>query len=273
LAKLLHVSDIHFGPKHLRRLSEAVLELAHAGRPDLVVVSGDLTQRAKPYQFREARAWLDRLPAPVSFVPGNHDVPMFRFWERFLSPFDAWTRNLAPELVRGYRDGELAVAGLNTAHAWTSKHGRVTAAEIAGVERELQAAHGVAARVVVAHHPLAGGERLGREPVARGGLAALERIARAGADLVLSGHLHHGFWLRPFGADGPLVAHAGTTTSSRGRGAEAGRNSLNWIELETGAVRLERRLWNPVAGRFEVEEAIELPRRAPVDAPPLAPVS
>jgi len=264
LRALLHVSDVHFGPKHVSALSRAVLDLAAEGRPDVLVVSGDLTQRAKPDQFRQARAWVDASPVPVVYVPGNHDVPMYRFWERLVSPFGAWRRHFDAALVRGFRDDHVEIVGLNTAHNWTTKHGRVDREEIERLITELGSPAAERLRVAVAHHPLARVPQLGREPAARRGPAALELLRRAGVELVLSGHLHHAFWVEIPDAGvgaGPLVVHAGTTTSTRGRGAERGRNSLNWIEFDERLLRVERREWNPAAGRFATVEELELSRR------------
>src|SRR4030095_10141040 len=79
---LLHISDVHFGPPHRPELAEKGLAFVEEHRPAAVVLSGDLTQRAKPKQFQEARRFVDRLPAPTLVVPGNHDVPLYRLWER-----------------------------------------------------------------------------------------------------------------------------------------------------------------------------------------------
>lgn len=261
---ILHVSDVHFGPKHLPELSAAVGELAVEARPDVVVVSGDLTQRAKPHQFRAARAWLDALPAPAVFVPGNHDVPMYRFWERIFAPFGAWRGHFDRSLVRGHAADGLAVIGVNTAFEWTTKHGRLAGADLGRLERELAALPAEALRVLVAHHPLARAAELGDEPVTAGGAAALDLCRRHGVELVLSGHLHRSFWLRAARTglgEGPFVVHAGTTTSSRGRGAERGRNSLHWIEADRATIRVERRFWDPRQREFRTEARTELPRR------------
>jgi 3',5'-cyclic AMP phosphodiesterase CpdA len=264
LRALLHVSDLHFGPKHLPALSQAVRELAERARPAAVVVSGDLTQRAKPAQFRAAREWIAALPVPAVFVPGNHDVPMYRFWERLLSPFGAWRRHFDRDLVRGHCGDGLAIVGVNTAHAWTTKHGKLHRGELERLERELAALPAGGMRVVVAHHPLAASALLRDEPVTRGAARALTLCRRHRVELVLSGHLHHGFWLRaPRTGDGegPFVLHCGTTTSTRGRAGERGRNSLNWIEFEAGALRIERRLWDPRAGEFRAVDRTEALRR------------
>jgi 3',5'-cyclic AMP phosphodiesterase CpdA len=268
LPALVHVSDVHFGPKHLPTAAAAVARLVADARPDAVVVSGDLTQRAKPTQFRAARAWIDALAAPVVFTPGNHDVPLWRAWERLLAPFGAWRRWFAPELDRDFTGAGLALVAVNTAHAWTSKHGRVRVADVGGARGRLERAPDGAVRILVAHHPLAGGAELGDEPVARRGRRLLEAAAAAGAELVLSGHLHRCFAIpaeRELGVAGPLVVHCGTTTSTRGRGEEKGCNSLHWIEVDERRIRVERRLFDAGSGRFVAASALERAR------PPAAP--
>jgi len=265
LPSILHVSDLHFGPKHLPELSAALLESARSWRPSVVAISGDLTQRAKAAQFRDARAWMEALPAPVAFVPGNHDVPLWRVWERAFAPFAAWRRHFDRRLVADHVDDDVALLGLNTAHAWTTKHGRVRPADLTGLAARLDAAPEGALRVVMAHHPMRRCSELSHEPAARRAAATLTLCARAGVSIVLGGHLHVSFWQRPEGGDGergPLVAHCGTTTSSRGRAGEVDRNSLQWIEFDRETVRVERRLWDPGRGAFEHESALEFARRA-----------
>ena len=262
---LLHLSDIHFGPKHLPEAAAAVLELVRREPPAAVVVSGDLTQRGKPVQFRAARAFLAALAVPVAWVPGNLDVPLWRLWERLLAPFGAWRRHFDADLVRDVVGDGLAVLGVNTAHAWTTKHGRLRAADLDGLATRLAGLPADAARVVVAHHPVAAAPELGGEPVARGGASLLRLAARHGVDLVLCGHLHHAFAIPParsLPGGGPLVLHCGTTLSSRGRGVERGANSLHWIELDERVVAVERRMWSAGEQRFVAAGRTEFPRAA-----------
>lgn len=274
MRSLLHLSDIHFGPKHLPAAAAAVEALAAAARPDVIVVSGDLTQRAKPVQFRAAREYVDRLPAPVVFAPGNHDVPLWRFWERTLAPFGAWRRHFAPELERHFVDAELAVVAVTTAFAWTTKHGRLSPAQLAELDRRLAAAPAGAARVVVAHHPLVAAPELGPEPTAANAGRALALLEAHGVELVLSGHLHHGFVLPARTGRSPAVAHCGTTSSSRGRGAEAAAASLNWIEIAAESIAVSRRRFDAARGEFVEVEARRLPRaRRAAGAPPAGGVS
>jgi len=275
LPRLLHVSDVHFGPKHLAEPANAVRALAESEAPDVVVVSGDLTQRAKPAQFRSARLYLESFAAPVVFVPGNHDVPLYRVWERALVPFGAWRRHFHAELVRDFVSPELAVLGVNTAHAWTTKHGRLRRADLLDLERRLGAVPEGAHRIVVAHHPVAVAPELGGEPVSRRGGALLELAGRHGVRVVLCGHLHHSFAVPGGGGNGPVVLHCGTTTSSRGRGSERGLNSLHWIEIDDEGTTVERRRFDPGSGRFVPAERLRFGRdgRSPQQtaAPPGTP--
>ena len=262
---LLHLSDVHFGPKHLAGPARAVLELVRVELPEVVVVSGDLTQRAKPAQFREARAFVEALAAPVVWVPGNHDVPLWRVWERVFAPFGAWRRDFDPELVHDYRGEGLSVVGVNTAHGWTTKHGRLRRADLVDLEARLDRLPPGGARVLVAHHPVVEGPDLEGEPVARSSNRLLDVARRHGVDLVLSGHLHRSFALSapgPEGRSGPVVVHCGTTLSSRGRGRERGRNSLFRIDIHGVELEVEKRLWNPESGLFEPVERRRFPRPA-----------
>ena len=122
---ILHISDIHFGPAHLPDRAAGVLDLVAARRPDLVILSGDLTQRAKPTQFRAARRFVDEIGVQVLAVPGNHDVPLYRFWERCLVPLRAYRRHFDSELEPRLADDELLVVGFNTAFNLTLTGGRI----------------------------------------------------------------------------------------------------------------------------------------------------
>jgi 3',5'-cyclic AMP phosphodiesterase CpdA len=240
-----------------------VVDLAAARRPDLVVVSGDLTLRAKPQQFREARAFVDELAriAPVVAVPGNHDVPLYRVWERLFSPFGAWRRHFDRELEPVFRDDELLVVGVNTAQAFALKGGRIRRRRLAEIEGLIAEAPAGLFRIVVAHHHLVRPPGVESEHPSWRSAEAIARWQRAGVDLVLSGHLHQTLELRPAGGAGFLALHTGTTSSSRGRGPELGRNSLHWIEIDAAGIRVERQFWSAASSRFESLGEGRFPRR------------
>jgi 3',5'-cyclic AMP phosphodiesterase CpdA len=248
---LVHLSDLHFG-----RIDAAVIEplVARVGaiRPDVVVVSGDLTQRAKAREFEAARAFLDRLPAPRIVVPGNHDVPLYRVWERFLSPLDKYRRFVTDDLAPLFVDGEIAILGVNTARSLTFKNGRVNEAQIASIRERLDPLPAALTRIVVTHHPFdlpdeSGEARL----VGRAGLA-MAAFAACGVDLLLAGHFHTsqtGETSRrhPLPGYSALVVQAGTATSTRGRG-EA--NAFNLLRVQGERIDVERQVWRPETGAF-----------------------
>ncbi len=273
--QILHLSDVHFGPPHRGEVSDGVVELARRRSPDLVVISGDLTQRAKPGQFRQARAFVDRFEMPTLAVPGNHDVPMYRFWERLLEPFGAYREHFATELEPTFEDEEMLVVGVNTAFNWTVKEGRVTRAGLSRLRRLLnEASPGGAsggratagrARIVVAHHPMVPAPRFDTQRVVGNAHAAVELLASSGVEMVLSGHLHQA-WIGtteayyPSGGRPALLVHSGTSTSSRGRHSERRRNTCNWIRLEGGAIEISHLRWSPDAGRFREQSRHRYPR-------------
>lgn len=248
---IVHLSDLHFG-----RVDEALLaplrDAVHGVQPDLVVVSGDLTQRARRAQFAQAAAFLDTLPGPRLVVPGNHDVPLYDVARRFLAPLDRFRRRIEAEEFPYHEDGEIAVIGLNTARSLTFKGGRVNAAQVAEVERRFRGLPEPVTRIVVSHHPFDlpegadAGDLVGRADM------AMQAFAGCGVDVFLSGHLHAthaGNTARRYRIEGyaALVVQAGTATSTRGRG-EA--NAYNVLRIGRRALYLATWSWRAPEGRY-----------------------
>ncbi len=261
MPSILHISDVHFGPPHERARAKAILELAEERRPDLVVIAGDLTQRAKPGQFRQARAFVDGFSMPTLAVPGNHDVPLWRVWERVFVPYGSYARWFSRDLEPVFRDDGLLVIGVNTAHGWTTTEGRYRRRRLAQAAELLEAAPEGSFKIVVAHHPLAPVPRFERQRVAWNSAAAVELFSRAGVDLVLSGHNHQSFVASseefyPSGRAPVLLVQSGTATSNRGRGGERGASTCWWIELEAETLLLARLGFSERDGAFR-----ELSRR------------
>ena len=241
---IVHLSDLHTG--RLDRDVEAPLVAAIRGlHSDLVVVSGDLTQRATTAQFREARAIIDALNAPVVVIPGNHDVPLWNVTARFLTPLARYQRYISSDLSPMFSDEEVIVVGLNTARSFAWGEGRISAHQVEAALARLAAAPRDAIRIVVTHHPfdLPPGVRekrlLGRARM------AMARFATAGADLFLSGHLHlshvsHSAERYRIAGHSALIVQAGTV-SVRGRGEEP---SFNILRLERRRLALGRFVWN-----------------------------
>jgi 3',5'-cyclic AMP phosphodiesterase CpdA len=239
---IAHISDIHFG-----RIDYAVVkklkESISAQNPSVVVVSGDLTQRARSAQFIEARTFLDTLPKPQIVVPGNHDISLHNLFARFVRPLDKYRKYITDDLEPFHSDEELAVLGVNTARSLTIKDGRINEGQIEKIRHRMCSLGDHVLKVIVTHHPfdLPEGSKE-RDIVGRAGLV-MERISDCGADLFLAGHMHQshiGTTATRYKTDkgrSALVVQAGTATSTRGRG-EA--NSYNLIEFEHPRLTVKR---------------------------------
>jgi len=263
---IFHVSDVHFGPPHLPRVSEGVLELVADRRPDVVVVSGDLTQRARPEQFEAARRWVDRIPVPSIVVPGNHDVPLYRVWERAFAPFAAYKKHFSPELEPVYRDEKLLVVGVNTAFNWTWKDGRITLDRLLEVGELLAAVPESVFKVVVAHHHLIPPPNFGSQRVLSNAFEAIDIFSSCGVDLILSGHQHQAYIgnseeFYPKGRPPVVILHSGTTTSNRGRMGERERNTCNWIEVGPESMVVSHYRWHHDLDRFAEHSRHLYPRQ------------
>lgn len=229
MSVLLQISDTHFGTEQ-PLVVEAVVALAAQQRPDVVVLSGDITQRARPAQFRAAKAFVDRLGAPVLAVPGNHDIALFDLWARLTRPYARYTKVFGANLEPVFSSPDLLVIGVNTTRAWRHKHGEVSTAQIDRVATLLTAASPQQLRVVVVHQPAAVPQAEERYNLLRGHHAALQVWSAAGADLVLGGHIHLPYALALDGLARRLwVLQAGTAVSSRTRPeAPNSVNILRW---------------------------------------------
>jgi len=259
---LVHLSDIHFGRVDYSLISP-LMEAVRRSRPDLVAVSGDLTQRARTHEFQAARAFLDSLPTPQIVVPGNHDVPLHNVWTRFASPLGKYRRYISRDLEPFYQDQEIAVLGINTARSLTIKGGRINGQQAALMRQRLCSVGAGVIKVVVTHHPIDLPEGYGEMDLVGRARLALDALADCAPDLFLAGHFHigqAGHAVRREAVGRPaLFVQAGTATSTRGRGQA---NSFNILRLDGDDLTIERHDWVPEQADF-VASRLERFRRSP----------
>ena len=149
---LVHLSDLHFGRVD-QTLLAPLTDLIRCLAPDLLVVSGDLTQRARSQEFVAARAFLDTLLMPRVVVPGNHDIPLHNVFDRFLRPLQKYRRHMTDDLQPFFVDDEIAVAGINTARSLTIKDGRINQQQMAQVAARFAGLPNSLVKIIVTHHP------------------------------------------------------------------------------------------------------------------------
>lgn len=252
MARIAHLSDIHFGA-HDPRIVDAATAWLEERRPDLVIISGDLTQRARVEQFRAASAWLNRLRAAglkLLVIPGNHDIPLYDVVRRFAAPLKRYKRYISHDLCPWYEDDEVAILGLNTARSLTIKDGRINHDQMDMLRDYFAPVASDKTRILVTHHPLFA------MPIGRGGELseavgqhddAVQAACEAGVHLALAGHFHRTYAQAARKmverAGGALIIQAGTATSTRLRNAEP--QSFNWLHVRrNNAMELQVIVWD-----------------------------
>lgn len=242
---IVHLSDLHFGTVDDRKIAP-LLSCIKRLDPDLVVISGDLTQRAKIGEYKAARAFIHSLGRKTLVVPGNHDIPYYDIWKRFVAPFERFHRYISSVSFDHYVDNEIAVVGVNTVQRFAFTNGRITSRTLAYVEEFFEKIPEHVVRVVFTHHPL----ELPLLPLDRsvhihrvvyGSRRAMDRLAKAKVDIFLSGHLHMfnitdtstRYKISTYSG---VVVQAGTALSTRLRGE---RGSFNLLRIERSHITVE----------------------------------
>jgi 3',5'-cyclic AMP phosphodiesterase CpdA len=249
---IIHISDLHFGRTE-PELEEALRGIILEKKPDLIIVSGDLTQRATKKQFLEAELFFASLPFPIFIVPGNHDVPLYSFWKRFSRPYANYQKHISDDLEPEYRDDEMAVVGINTVRIFRMKEGSVDQLQTKRVYHMFKGLTPQVFKIIVSHHPFNIPAEHRKRPLARV-RKFWKFFEDMHVDLFLSGHLHdtlahqedESYKIDP---NGSLIIQAGTAISTRRR--KEG-NAFNIITLDAPALRVKRYMALPGDSQFSL---------------------
>ena len=266
---VLHGSDVHFGKPHRPSVATAFLEMVRSVAPDVMVLAGDLTQRAKKREYQQVRAFLGQVQdVPVVVTPGNHDIPLFRVFERLFAPFRNYRLFISEKLDTVTRVGGAVLVALNSAEPHRGLvNGRIEDRQLRFLARIFQETFDADIRIVVTHHALAPPPDGGSGATLPGSGALLDRFRELGVDLVLSGHLHRGFVtcsseVRPDhrGQGDIAIVHSETAASSRGRAAEKGENSVNVLKVGRGKIEVIPHWFEKDKSGFVAREPITIRR-------------
>lgn len=268
---ILHISDIHLGSHYVPHVGEALLRDAAELAPDMIVVSGDLTQRAKEQEFADARALLDALPAvPRIVTPGNHDVPLYRVWERLVDPYRHYRNYISEELNTVAEFEHAVIVALNSSAPYSSiVNGWISSEQLDFASRAFLKADPDKAKIVVAHHHFAPAPDYDRDSIMPKARRALDRFSQLKVDMILGGHLHRAYIGNSLdvyaGGDrdhGIIIVQSGTSTSRRGRAREREKNSFNLLHVTATEVHISHYLYFDDLGRFAPFSQHRFPRVA-----------
>ena len=267
---LVHASDIHFGKPFRPAAAEAFVEAAHRLEPDAVVLSGDFTQRAKIHEYEAAAEYLKRLPdVPTVVTPGNHDVPVYRVFERLFAPHRNYRRYISDELDTVTRIPGATIVSLDSTAPHTAiVNGRIRPRQVEFARVAFEAAPSEDARIVVAHHHFAPAPDYEGDRSMPGARDVLEALTEMGVELILGGHLHRAYIGNSLDVhpgrrrdQGITIVQSGTTTSGRGRAREQEKNSFNRVRIGARVVEITHYMLFEQTGRFEPFSVHAFPRR------------
>jgi 3',5'-cyclic AMP phosphodiesterase CpdA len=259
---IVHISDLHFN--RIDKASVKAMQKAiKATKPHLVIISGDLTQRARVKEYEASVAFLNKLQAPYYVIPGNHDIrPFYSPLRRFITPYDRYKEYISEDLTPTYQDDKIAVASVNTVRKEAIKDGRVTRRQINALTNWFKKIDEKKIKIVVTHHPFHLPPERSRLVIARRAKMAVHQLSESGIDIFLSGHLHQSsvshtaerYKIENYSA----VSIQAGTVSSRLRKEQ---QSFNLIFIDGPHVRIDTYLFNSKKRRFDLETSNEFAQK------------
>lgn len=237
MKNIIHISDLHFGRDN-KKIARILLDTINNLTADLVVISGDFTQRARTSQFKAAQDFLQEIKIKTLVVPGNHDIPLFNIFARFNHPYQNYQKYITPILNPSYSDSDTLILGINSITPYQAKNGVINQNQLDLIKNFFKG-NDDKIKIAVMHHNLIELDNY-HHPIVNYKTTITQLLA-AKVNIVLSGHLH-----LPYVEEIPtntsnnsqnlFLITAGTAISTRLRNAD---NSFNYIQLNKTGFTLE----------------------------------
>ncbi len=253
---IIHLSDLHFGKVDTKRVNPLIKKILEI-KPDLIIVSGDLTQRATEIEYKAAKKFLGKLKYPIFVIPGNHDIPLLNVYQRFTSPFKKYIKFISPDLAPFYCDDKIAVVGINSVRRYTLTSGRISNRQISTTEKIFDSLDPKLIKIVVCHHPFDlphSTETIKKHThkVVAHSKSAMKHFSKKKVDIFLSGHLHHThigdttkrYKIKGYGG---LIVQAGTAISKRTRSEPV---SFNVLKIKGSNIDIENYAGDKLSPEF-----------------------
>lgn len=208
--KIWQISDLHFG-YHNQQIIDDFCALVEKESPDVVLITGDITHRAKSKQYCMARKFIDSLPCKVVTIPGNHDIPLYKFWKRLVSPYKNYKKFINIDIETSYEDDEIRILGLSSVSQYSPKKGKIHQDQLVKIKQFFCNAKASKLKILMFHHNISQIEKLHKEMASSHEL--IEVAESVGVDLICTGHLHYSKLLNL--DNQPIIAHVGSLSCNR----------------------------------------------------------
>ncbi len=239
MKKIIHISDLHFGMQD-NKIAKILLTDINNYKPDLVVISGDLTQRAKSGQYEIASDFLAEIKCPYIAVPGNHDISLWNIFRRFFNPLKRFKKYITEQEFPTYTDENMIVVGVNSARSLTLISGRISNKQIEYLKNLFCKISEPIFKAIVIHHNLIPSDSIRSHKLMGRSSKFISQLKDCGINMIFSGHIHQYYSVdvnkHYKDADSIILAQAVTAISSR---TSREKNSYNHIELNKDSITIK----------------------------------
>lgn len=256
MRKIAHISDLHFGREDPLAV-EALIDELNQNKPDLVVVSGDLTQRARTKQFIAAAKFMKDIKFPQIVIPGNHDLIIYNIFNRIFNPLKKYRKYISLKDHPTFIDEEIAVVGINTARSGRWEAGKIRKDDIEYISETFENIENKKLKALVIHHNFISQPKKRLKKAVKRSSKLIERMKTNEIDIILAGHVHDAYTdhikNHTDSETSTLIVSAGTAISERTRGSVP--NSYNWLEIDDNKLRIDIKYM--INQEFKVDQSKE----------------